>query len=89
MFQISDHAGDLLETPFYLRGICETRSNTPPNPCHACWKREFILQLRNGWRIVVRVGERQHQSKPPRIGRDGHQVQEENDLHVAVAPQVF
>jgi hypothetical protein len=23
MFQVSDYAGDLLETPFYFRGICD------------------------------------------------------------------
>jgi hypothetical protein len=53
MFQISDHSGDLLDTPFYLRGICETCPNAPPNPCHARRHREFILQLRNDRRIVA------------------------------------
>jgi hypothetical protein len=51
MFQIRDHAGDFLETPFYFRRVCETCSNTPPNPCHACWHRELILQMRNHRRI--------------------------------------
>jgi hypothetical protein len=28
---MSDHSGDLLDTPFYVRGICETCPNTTPN----------------------------------------------------------
>ena len=55
MFQISDQAGDLFETAFYLRRICETCSNSPPNPCHACWHSELVLQMRNHRRIVVGV----------------------------------
>jgi len=68
MFQISDYAGDLLETAFYLRGICEICSNSPPSPCHACGQREFILQMCNDRRIVIRIEERQYQSKLLPVG---------------------
>ncbi|PYI73045.1 MAG: hypothetical protein DMF08_04550 [Verrucomicrobia bacterium] len=68
IFQISEDATDFSEAPFYLRRICETCSDAPPNPSHAYWQREFLLQLCKNGRIVVRVEERQCQSKPLRVG---------------------
>jgi len=68
MFQISDHLGDLFETAFYLRGICETCSNSLPNPCYACRHCELILQMHNHRRIVVGVEERHTQVSHCRLG---------------------
>jgi hypothetical protein len=78
MLQISDHAADLFETPFYLRGVCETCSNAPPNPCQSRWHCELILQPRNDRRIVVGIKEGQHQIEPLAIGRQRQDIQKEN-----------
>jgi hypothetical protein len=75
MFQVSDNAGDLLETPFYFRGICETCPNAAPNPGHAARRRQLTRQLHDHRRIIVCVEERQGGGQPLPSRHSGDQVQ--------------
>jgi hypothetical protein len=75
--QISDHFGDLWIRHFTFARFAKLVRNALANPCHGHRHRECLLRCCSDRRVAVRIEERQRQSKPPRIGRDSHQVQEE------------